>query len=118
MSILKEEYDKYIGYFNANKAKITGDSPNEISEAMANLQGICFRVGQVIADLEVQALYAYREIRKDVKTDAEAKKLAQLQIYEEYTISQLHFENLHKDLDKLVQVLKKRLAVLSAEMYA
>ena len=118
MSVLKEEYDKHIDYFTRNKAAIVGDSPNEISQAMVNLQGICTRVGQIIADLEVIYLYAYREIRKTVKTDAEAKKLAPLEIYEEYAISQLHFENLHKDLDKLVQVLKKRLAVLSAEMYA
>jgi Leucine-rich repeat (LRR) protein len=114
VSIL-QEYKKYIDKFNNYVQSVRSDSPELVSLAMVDLQGIKFRLGQILAELESEFNINFANAKTADITDKLAEAKAKMEIELKHGISKNHIERAYKDLDGLVQTLKKRLAVLSLD---
>jgi serine kinase of HPr protein (carbohydrate metabolism regulator) len=113
--MLKDEYDNYMRTFEENVKSVCSDAPRSVSAALIVLSGIKFRVGQILADLEVEYANNFSKEKAGEVTDKLAKSRAEILILENHGISKAHFEKMHKDIETLVQSMKKRLTVLESE---
>ena len=112
----RQEYDKYLKSFDDLKKNMTSDSGDLISKSVVNLAGMNFRIGQIIADLLLEYAEVFGEGKKHDFTDKAAKESACLSINNSHKISLRHFESMRKDFDEMIKCLKKRLAIIIAEM--
>lgn len=83
---------------------------------LVEIDGMKFRIGQIIADLEIDYNQLFSEVKKEGVTDKHAKAEVDRMITTKYGKSSKHFERLHEDMDSLVKSLKYRINVLSREM--
>jgi hypothetical protein len=113
--MLKDEYETYMKTFEEQVKNVCSDSPQAVSAALISLSGIKFRIGQILANLEVEYANNFSIEKVGEVTDKLAKSKAEMLILEKHGISKAHFEKMYKDIETLVQSIKRRLAVLEGE---
>jgi hypothetical protein len=113
--MLKQEYEGYIKVFNNNVTNVRSDSPEMVSLSLVDLSGVKFRVGQIIADIDLEYSQYFSNAKDKDKTDKDAQGIAAMQLYDCHGVSKAHFERMYKDLETLIQSLKKRIAVLASD---
>jgi hypothetical protein len=115
--MLKDEYKKYIDNFENCRASMVSDSGTDISNALVVMSGTRLRIGQILADMTLEYLQHFSDLKAKGQTDKESDANARLRQNDINGISMAHFERFYKDLDSLEKSLKKRLRVLEMETF-
>lgn len=115
----QKEYNEYVAKFTELKKDLTTNSGDVASVRIMEIEGMNFRVGQIIAELEAETADEYIRLKESstIMTDKQAQVKADLAIRARHGISLTHFINMNKAFQSTIQSFKKRLRQLEWERY-
>jgi len=116
----KKEYEGFITAFTELKNDLTTDSGDIASKRIMEIEGMNFRIGMIISELDSETVDNYLMIKEDItkaRTDKQCEFMADYAIRSKYGISNTHFKHLNKAFISVIQSFKKRLKQLDWERY-
>lgn len=115
-----EEYNDCIKQFAQLKKDLTTPSGDVASKRIMEIEGMNFRIAEIIANLEVEKVDEYIKIKTNpdiITTDKTSDYMADLEVRRRHGISLTHFINMNKAFQSVIQSFKKRLKQLEWERW-
>jgi hypothetical protein len=94
------------------RTNIGSITPHKVSDYAVELSVYMFDISEKLAQAEIAYCVEWAKIRKEVKTNGEAEKLAKAT---EYYKSKKILETQYKSIKEIINALKSRLRLLSEE---